>query len=70
MIDALATRLRSDGADLRAGTPVDTLHRDNGGWEIAGERFDAVIVATPASVGSETPRRRQRRRFRRPGIDR
>jgi oxygen-dependent protoporphyrinogen oxidase len=58
MIDALATRLRNDGVDLRAATPVDTLHRhnggwDNGGWEIADEHFDAVIVTTPASVSAK-----------------
>jgi oxygen-dependent protoporphyrinogen oxidase len=53
MIDALSTRLRRDGADLRAGTPVATLHRDNGGWEVVGEHFDAVIVTTPASVSAK-----------------
>jgi oxygen-dependent protoporphyrinogen oxidase len=53
MIDALTIRLQRDGADMRARTPVDSVRRKNGGWEIADERFDAVIVTTPASASAK-----------------
>jgi oxygen-dependent protoporphyrinogen oxidase len=53
MVDALTTRLRRDGADLRSRAPVDTVGRENGGWQVAGERFDAVIITTPASASAK-----------------
>lgn len=51
---ALAARTadaaRAGGADLRTGAAVVELASDGGGWRVNGERFDAVVLASPTSA--------------------
>ena len=44
-----ATWLRSRGHDLRPGARVAQLQAEGQGWRVDGERFDAVLLATPSS---------------------
>ncbi|RMF87103.1 MAG: protoporphyrinogen oxidase, partial [Planctomycetota bacterium] len=58
LVATLWTRLKEAGADLRLQTAVTRLQKDDSGWniEIEGrpsERFDAVVVAAPASAASQ-----------------
>ncbi len=46
--DAAAGWLAAHGADLRLGKRVQSLGPDAGGWQLDGERFDAVVLACPA----------------------
>jgi protoporphyrinogen/coproporphyrinogen III oxidase len=53
LVDALATGLRSRGADIRVSSPADRLERSSsGGWLVASAgtlvEADAVLLATPA----------------------
>ncbi|MGH9548417.1 MAG: protoporphyrinogen oxidase, partial [Terriglobales bacterium] len=54
LADALASRLSPD--TLRANSSVQAVQRQDRGWVVsagyASDRFDAVIVATPASAAS------------------
>lgn len=55
-----AAWLAAQGAALRLGRRVQALTRDGGGWAVDGERFDAVVLATPAReaarlAGTEAP---------------
>lgn len=45
--------LERSGARLRVGTVVRELGRDGAGWAVAGERFDAVLLAVPAPAARE-----------------
>ncbi len=50
---ATAAAIRSAGGTIRTSTSVGALRSDGGqpaGWSIDDERFDAVILATPARV--------------------
>jgi squalene-associated FAD-dependent desaturase len=47
--DAAAALLRQRGSGLRLGTRVSTVLPQGSGWQIDGESFDAVILATSAS---------------------
>ena len=38
----------ASGLDVRQSTLVEVPERDGAGWRVAGERFDALVVATPA----------------------
>jgi squalene-associated FAD-dependent desaturase len=44
-----AAWLAQHGADLRLSTRTQRLERDSAGWRVDGERFDAVVLATPPS---------------------
>ena len=46
---AAARWLTQRGAQLRLGTRVQRLACDAAAWQIDGERYDAVVLATPAS---------------------
>ena len=46
---AAARWLTQRGAQLRLGTRVQRLARDGAGWQIDGERYDAVVLATPGT---------------------
>ncbi len=48
VVDTLVSRLD----DVRVGTPIDALERTGAGWQVAGEGFDAVVVATPVDVAA------------------
>ena len=47
--DAAARWLTQRGAQLRLGTRVHRLACDGAAWQIDSERYDAVVLATPAS---------------------
>jgi len=58
--EELGRRLTESGVDLRTSTVVRELRRDGDGWvvstgpttDVIQERFDAVVVATPAAPAS------------------
>jgi oxygen-dependent protoporphyrinogen oxidase len=54
MVDALVTRL--DARALRTSSPVECVMAENSGWTVSAgyqsDRFDAVIVATPAPAAA------------------
>ena len=49
---AAAQWLERQGASLRLGQRVETLHRQTG-WQVNGQTFDAVVWATSAAVASQ-----------------
>jgi oxygen-dependent protoporphyrinogen oxidase len=50
LVDTVATAIEAAGGEVRTGAPVENIeHIDHGAWNIDGERFDAVLCATPAS---------------------
>jgi oxygen-dependent protoporphyrinogen oxidase len=53
---ATADHAVTAGLNLRLGHPVDTIQESGSGngWELDGQRFDAVIVATPARAAAST----------------
>lgn len=48
LIDAAAAHVTSRGGTIRTGAPVTTIEPDGAGWRVDGERFDAVLLASPA----------------------
>ena len=59
IVDAIAQRLPAGG--VRLNSPVERLRRDGGGWRVisagshgqaGGERFDAVVLATPSGTAA------------------
>ena len=55
LVDALVSRLPA--SSLNAGTPVQRVQREKGGWVIsagyASDEFDAVVMAIPAHAAAE-----------------
>ena len=49
---ATADAVVAAGGVVRLGADVEPVRRADGGWAVAGEVFDAVVLATPASVSS------------------
>ncbi len=47
LVDALAERV-----EVRTGVAVAALERDGDGWQVAGERYDAVVVALPPPMAA------------------
>lgn len=41
-------RAMAAALDVRAAVQVGAMERDQGGWRLEGERFDAVVLAVPA----------------------
>lgn len=50
LADAAAMLARLRGAVIRSGTPVTEIASDGDGFVVDGERFAAVVLATPAPV--------------------
>lgn len=48
LVDAVAEAARSRGVKLETGRAASTIERDGAAWRVDGERFDAVVLATPA----------------------
>ena len=48
IVAAAANRVTRQGGVIRTGRPVDTIERDGDGWRVDGDRFDAIVLATPA----------------------
>jgi oxygen-dependent protoporphyrinogen oxidase len=55
LVDAVVSRLPA--SSLNAGTPVQRVQREKGGWVIsagyASDEFDAVVMAIPAHAAAE-----------------
>ncbi len=55
LVDAIVSRLPASA--LHAGSPVQCVQRQDGGWVVsagyASDHFDAVVVATPAQAAAE-----------------
>ncbi len=55
LVDALIPRLLASA--LQTNSPAQRIQRQNGGWVVsagyASDRFDAVVIATPANVAAE-----------------
>ena len=47
--DAAAAWLQQHGGQMRLGQRVQTIQKQGDGWQVDGEDFDAVILATSAS---------------------
>ncbi len=50
VIDAASARLRDAGVAIRLSSPVTGLRVTGVGWEVNGEAFDGVVLATHAPV--------------------
>lgn len=50
LITATLDSVARAGGEVRANTPVSELAADGGGWRVNGEQFDAVVLASPASI--------------------
>jgi squalene-associated FAD-dependent desaturase len=50
--DPAGAWLRRQGATLRVARRVQSLIRDGSAWQVQGERFDAVVLATSAAEAS------------------
>jgi oxygen-dependent protoporphyrinogen oxidase len=50
MAEATAQAVRAAGGTIRLGTRVGELAADGVGWRVDGERFDAVVLASPAKA--------------------
>lgn len=48
LVDAARRYVTDHGGRIRTGRRVSTLEQGDGGWVADGERFDAVVLATPA----------------------
>ncbi len=48
LVDAAAAHVRRRGGILVTECPVALVERDSGTWRVDGDRFDAVVLATPA----------------------
>jgi oxygen-dependent protoporphyrinogen oxidase len=48
LVDAVATAATVSGAAIATGRAVHDIAADGAGWCVDGERFDAVVLATPA----------------------
>ena len=48
LVDAVATAATVSGAAISTGRAVHEIAADGAGWCVDGERFDAVVLATPA----------------------
>jgi protoporphyrinogen oxidase len=47
VVEGLETRIRAAGGTIRPATPVTSVRRGNGRWEINGTPYDAVISTIP-----------------------
>ena len=53
VLDRFVERLRSDGVDLRPGTPIASIERNGDAFEINGIAFDNVVVTTAAPIAAK-----------------
>lgn len=50
LVDALVADLEARGSEVRTGVAVSEVARTGGAWQVAGERADRLVLATPAAV--------------------
>jgi oxygen-dependent protoporphyrinogen oxidase len=48
LVDAGAAHIRAHGGTIRTARPAHTITPDGDGWRVDDERFDAVVLASPA----------------------
>ena len=48
LVDAAARHCTERGVRIRTRSPVESIEAGDDGWIVDGERFDAVVLATPA----------------------
>jgi oxygen-dependent protoporphyrinogen oxidase len=48
LVDAAASYCAEHGVGVHTGRPVNSIEGGDDGWIVDGERFDAVVLATPA----------------------
>ena len=48
LVESAAAHLTGHGAELHTGRPVTLIEADGDGWRVDGDRFDGVVLATPA----------------------
>jgi oxygen-dependent protoporphyrinogen oxidase len=48
LITAAAAYVSERGGAISTGRPVTTIEADGDGWRVDGERFDAIVLASPA----------------------
>jgi oxygen-dependent protoporphyrinogen oxidase len=48
LVDAVATAATLNGVAISTGRALEAIEQDGDAWVVDGERFDAVVVATPA----------------------
>ena len=53
LADAAAADVRARGGTVSTGRPVNTIEATDGGWRVDDERFDAVVLATPARAAAD-----------------
>jgi oxygen-dependent protoporphyrinogen oxidase len=47
LVDAAARAIADRGGRIVTGRAVESIERDGAGWRVDGDRFDAVVLATP-----------------------
>src|SRR4051794_29273526 len=52
LVAAATDAITPAGGVIRTSLPIDGVERRDGGWDVAGERFDAVVVAVPAGTAA------------------
>ncbi len=53
LVDAAARYVVAGGGRVVTGRAATAIERDGAGWRVDGERFDAVVIATPARRTAE-----------------
>jgi oxygen-dependent protoporphyrinogen oxidase len=53
LVAAAARYVEAGGGRIHINRPVSTLAAGDGGWIVDGERFDAVVLATPARQAAD-----------------
>ncbi len=53
LVAATTDAITAAGGVIRTSTPVERIEERDAGWDVAGERFDAVVVAAPARVAAD-----------------
>lgn len=52
LVDAAAGHVRRGGGTIELARPVGAIDPDGSGWRVDGERFDVVVLATPARAAA------------------
>ncbi len=52
LVDATAAFVREHGGVVRTGRPAASLVADGSGWRVDDERFDAIVLASPARASA------------------
>ena len=53
LVAATADAITGAGGDIRTSARVDRIEQRDGGWDVDGDPFDAVVIAAPARGAAE-----------------